>query len=89
MSAEPSAEAKAVVDDLLFDDAADHAASIGALALRVGTACERRDLGAAQRNFGLLRLAGIALADDLKRLDTLPPDPNRPRPKPKLSTSSR
>jgi hypothetical protein len=68
----PSPEAEAVVDDLLFDDAADFAATIGACAVRVGAACEARDLGRAQQHFALLRLAAIALFSDLEKLSGEP-----------------
>ncbi len=65
----PSAEAKAAVEYLLFDDIADHAAMIGAQAIKLAAAAERRDLIETQARFGLLRLAAIALFDDLERLD--------------------
>jgi hypothetical protein len=60
--AQPSPEAKAAIDDLLFDDAADFAATIGALSVRVGAACEQRNLIRAQQHFALLRLAALSRA---------------------------
>ncbi len=65
---EPPAEARAAVNDLLFDDVHDFALTIALQAIRVAAAAERRDLTAAQERFALLRLSAIALFDDLKRL---------------------
>jgi hypothetical protein len=70
--AEPSAEAEAVVRDLLFDDAFDYATTVGACAVRVSAACEARELGRAQQHFALLRLAAIALFSDLEKLSGQP-----------------
>jgi hypothetical protein len=64
----PSAEAEAAIRDLLFDDAADFALTIGALSVRVAAACEARNLGLAQQQFALLRLGAIALFSDLEKL---------------------
>jgi hypothetical protein len=56
--AEPSEAARAAVRDLLFDDAADFAATIGSLSVRVAAASERRNLIRAQQHFALLRARG-------------------------------
>jgi hypothetical protein len=57
---------------LLFDDAFDYATTIGACAVRVATACEERNLIAAQQHFALLRLAALALFSDLEKLSGRP-----------------
>ncbi len=69
---EPSVEAKATIRDLLFDDIADYASTIGAIAVQIGAAAERGDTIRIQARFALLRLAAIALLSDLDRLDGEP-----------------
>jgi hypothetical protein len=69
---EPSAAARAVVENLLLDDIADLASTLAALAVLIGAAAKRRDLQAIRTRFGGLRAVAFTMLVDIRALDDPP-----------------